>query len=308
MFKRQRPKRRQSRYLKKRRLKFLRIVLVLCVFLICFIGTGSRFLRANSVVVGNISIDGNSTIKASKIKNFATNELAGAYMAIFPKKSIFIFPEEEIEKNIKENIKRVKSVDISRNGFSSIKIILSERKPYALWCGQDEENKINEEGKNKKVEEGEKKEKAREVEGEKKEKENECFFIDKRGIIFSKAPFFTEDVYIRYYTNTLDDNLKNRLGKTIFEDGTFEKVKKFLSLLKQTDLEIKKVFEHKEGDFSILLESQCSVLFSSKQDIDEAFLNLKSALDSQPLLSTDIKDIEYIDVRFSEKVFYKIRK
>ncbi len=189
MFKRQRPKRRQSRYLKKRRLKFLRIVLVLCVFLICFIGTGSRFLRANSVVVGNISVDGNSTIKASKIKNFATNELAGAYMAIFPKKSIFIFPEEEIEKKIKENIKRVKSVEISRNGFSSIKIILSERKPYALWCRQVEDE-INEEGKNKKVEEREKKKKARETEADKKKKENKCFFIDKKGVIFSKAPFF----------------------------------------------------------------------------------------------------------------------
>lgn len=55
-------------------------------------------------------------------------------------------------------------------------------------------------------------------------------------------------------------------------------------------------------------ESRSYIIFKSKDDLEKLWITLLSAIETAPLkdsLSSELNDLDYIDVRFGNKVFYK---
>ena len=178
---------------------------------------------------------------------------------LIEKKNIFLFNKKEARGKILNNFPEIVEVIIKRNLPATIKIEIEERKPVALIC------------------------------------QNDCFFIDKKGIIFEK----TENNEILKIKNlTLNQELK--LGEKALEKEQLDKFLKIESNLKQ-DLGIKTDLIElvSEKRLNVYISEGWQVYFDLQGDIDWQLVELKTILEKEISLEEREK-LEYIDLRFDK--------
>lgn len=182
---------------------------------------------------------------------------------LIEKKNIFLFNKNETRKRILNNFSEIVEVDIKRNLPVTIKIEIEERKPVALIC------------------------------------QNNCFFIDKEGIIFEKA----ENIEILKIKNlTLNQELK--LGEPALAKEQLEKILKIASNMEQ-NLAIKIDFIElvSEKRLNIYTLEAWQVYFNLEDDIDWQLVELKTILEKEISLEEREK-LEYIDLRFEKTYIF----
>lgn len=74
-------------------------------------------------------------VEESRFLEVAEREIAGSYLGLIPRNSIFFFPERTIRARILAESPEIAAVSIARSTFTSIKIQVSKRAPIARWCG-----------------------------------------------------------------------------------------------------------------------------------------------------------------------------
>ena len=147
--------------------------------IIFLVGLGSWFLHRPTMQISEIVIHGNSVISDSDLKRVTKETLGGKYFYLFPRTNTFIYPEKEIEASILTSFKQIESIDLVRTNFRTLAMEVEEQSPYALWCF-DTSN-------------------AEEI-------LKECYFLNKEGLVYSKAPNFTGNVFFRFYGDLDDTN------------------------------------------------------------------------------------------------------
>lgn len=68
----------------------------------------------------------------------AKESLSGAYWYVFPRDSIFFYPEAAIRTAVMEEYPEISSLSISRTGFTSISLKTVSRTAAFWWCGTPE--------------------------------------------------------------------------------------------------------------------------------------------------------------------------
>ncbi len=258
-----------------RRPIFYVIILVFIFILVWLVAwqSGNSKITINKVV-----ISGGSTIYDERILKYARKELAGKYFGLFNKDNAFIYPKKQLENKILEQYKRILDVNIYADGMNSIIINVSERIPKYIYCGENIPESDSEIG--------------------------QCYFLDSTGYIFSKAPYFSGDVFFKFYGSVKDVN-DSPIGSYFLDKQDFKKT----NLLREgiDGLGIPLVmFEIKtEGDYVFYMKEGGKILFNKNQEYGGVLDNLDSAL--KDILSLN-KKINYIDLRFGNKVFYKFVK
>lgn len=189
---------------KIRRQKMLKWLLV--TFL--FFETGALLLGVLSDVskfaIKRVKITGAEAVSSKEIFALAQKELDGNYFGIYTKKNLFIYPAQTIEQKIYEKFPRVEQVALSISD-DELLISFSERKPEFVYCltGGAEE---------------------------------ECFYMDRLGFVFDRAPIFSDEVFFkilaqaslgRSTTTSEATSSKNILGANVFADGFFDKLLNF---------------------------------------------------------------------------------
>ena len=270
-----------SKKFAKKRKKFFWINISLIIFVILLFFTAIYYLlRLEKITISDISVQGNSAISTLEIITIANLELRGGYYYLFPKKNIFIFPNKKIEERIKDKWKRVDTVNIKRESLSAIKITVSEKTAKFLWCGD-----------------------VLSIDSEK----NQCYFIDKTGYVFSSAPSFSPNVYIRFYGNI---EASDPIGQEYLKVSDFEGLTSFIDGLLKADIKVSKLLSFNDGEYAFYLSSGPKILFNNRQDFRKTLGNLETLLNSDEY-KDDVKKsatpIDYIDVRFGNKVLYRFK-
>jgi len=195
--------------------------------------------------------------------------------------------DKDIKKEIlkKENIlnefKRIYSVKVKTIGINSIRIIVKERIPFALWCGDS----LYDDGRSIL---------------------DKCYFMDEVGFIFIEAPSLSDSVYFEFY-GTVDGGV---IGRQFLTKEEFSRVILFKDLLNSVDIKVDKFLIAKNGDYTFYINnwSETAIFFNGLQDFNKIFYNLRSAIDTKTAESggKDIfKGLKYIDLRFDNKVLFK---
>jgi hypothetical protein len=70
------------------------------------------------------------------MQSIATTTLAGTYYYVFPRNSFFFFPEDSIRQQILSEYPDISAVSISRASLDSIGIISIPREAALTWCGE----------------------------------------------------------------------------------------------------------------------------------------------------------------------------
>lgn len=202
----------------------------------------------------------NDFLQKKQIEEKLNPFLTDHYKFFLPKNNFFLFSGTEAEKFLLKNgfgFWKIKKVF-----FHTIYADFTETKPEFLYC-----------------------------------QNSECFYVDKNGIPYEMAPFFSQSPFA-----LLDLGKNAVLGEEFLSKNRADFLISFEKKI-ENKLKIKKV-EIKEdmkitfgGDWFLILQKE-------EQDAEKIYKNLFL------LLENKIKDrskIEYIDFRFTNKAFYKIR-
>src|SRR3989344_592375 len=268
---------------KQRRRVFLnKFILILIACLVIFVGLGfiSRLGRLN---IASTAVSGNKVVDAEIIKEKVNKDLAGYYFWLFPKTNIFFYPKNKIKENLALDLKRLENISLEVGDDRVLQISVSEREALYMWCG---EIILTETVPNEK---------------------EKCYFLDKNGFIFDEAPYFSGEVYFKFYGETRD---------SYFAKENFPQLVLFKETLGQMKLKPTVLYKMQNGDIKILLSSTNSslanpeIILKSDSDLGIVAENLSAALDTEPL-KTDFKkkysSLIYIDLRFGNKVYYKFK-
>ncbi|MEK7134199.1 MAG: hypothetical protein AAB819_00515 [Patescibacteria group bacterium] len=243
----------------------------------------------SEVTITGVRVSGAEVADEQDIVSRAEAALSGAYLFMFPKANFFLYPENAIVREILASDTRIKSTDVSRSGVE-ITVTVVEHTPTYLWCDttDDRRTRMNADGKERIDADGS------------EQGDEECFFTNDEGYVFSEAPLFSGNVYITLRGPLYGEGTDPR-GKRYLPLEQFKKISQLLALLSQQKIAAHSVRAMGSGDYAVGVRNGLEVRFSIAQDTGRLAENLQSA--SAALVDTN--DIEYIDLRFGNKVFYK---
>ena len=194
--------------LKKKRQRVLTYKILLSVFAFLLVFASLVYVsRIPSLNFGEVEIIGNKIVDEEMIKADVQKELAGYYLWFFPKTNIFLYPKKDISKVLHNTFFRLKDVSFSLGrsvtsealkNRKTLEVSVDERTAVYIWC--DEEAGSPAITTNQK-----------------------CYFMDEKGYIFDGAPYFSGEVYFKFYGPA-------DLG-TYFEKENFEQLIDFRDIL-----------------------------------------------------------------------------
>ena len=260
----------ESRLRLRKRRRLVRIGLLLLALLVLLFGGLVGIAHLSALRVSTVSVAGAQTLSSSTIEAFVRERLAGAYGYVFPKDNIFLYPKRPITAALMAAYPSLASADVHASDFHSIAVNVVERAPRALWC-----------------------------------EENHCFFMDENGVVYGEAPTFSEPVYT-VYRGVLTGNT---LPKQFLSPAEFQGLSALVDAIAQKlpGERIDRVAVDANKDVRISFASGFELLFALGDQGGDVFERLTLALTAEPLTKHKLSEFEYLDLRFGDKLYYKLK-
>lgn len=267
--------------LKKRRHKSLlnKFLILLFGLAVIFISL-SYISRLDNLNIKEIEIVGNKITETEILKTAIEQQIAGKYWWFFPKTNILYYPQNTIKNELQNKFKRLKDINLSIKDNKILEIVLTERVAKYTWCGVES------------------------LENQK------CYFLDEDGYVFDEAPYFSGDIYFKFY-GLLDT--ANPLG-SYFSKQNFKQLISFKDILVDMKLKIAALNIINNEDAEMILSKEASaatepkIIFKMNADFQHIAENLQATLNTEPLKSkykNKYRALQYIDLRFDNKVYDK---
>jgi hypothetical protein len=259
------------------------------------------FSRWEEVNINTLDIQGNKILDDESIKKVVEEDLKGYYLWFIPKSNTFLYPRKKIENDLEDKFKRIEELNVDILNNRVLKISIKERKAVYTWCGENiEEFDVSGHLEVDKV----------------NDVLEKCYFLNDEGYIFDKAPYFSGEVYFRFFGELSPvKDVSNPIG-SYFEPEIFNKLIFLKDNILDVDLYTQAFAVKENGDMEFYLSSKNSlvnsprVIFKRDADFVKIAENLQSAVKSEPL-NTTLKEkydsLNYIDLRFGNKIYYKFK-
>ena len=324
----------KSKRSKKRQNRRLKTTIIFIIVVVAFIMGGISWAFHNeNILIDSIQIKGAQSVDTEEVMKLAEENISGYRLWIFPKKNILIFPKNKLRVEILDKYKQIKNVVIKRDGFKAMVITISEREPFALWC--DGEAPVNKEfadvGDCYFVDNwgyiyasapyfhdhvyfelyGKSFLEVAEVTEETKEDED----VDKEKVIKNNEENSANEI-VEVKTETKEKELNAKItsdaeyiGKHFLPPSEFVRTMQFVSSLEKIDLPTHSLVIADSGLYELSLRSGGMLRFLPTQDYHRAINDLTTAYEKKFSKNFDLlpKDIEYIDIRFDNKVLFKFK-
>lgn len=276
------------RELKEKRKRYARIRFAIIVFVLCVIVGGLiAVTRLSQLQIKTIIVRGNYVVDADTVVSRATAILEETYAWVIPKRNVLLYPETYIRDQIQAEFPRFNTVSLHRENWSTLVIDVTERKNVYLWCDM--------------------------LPSASSSVEQNCYYVDDYGYVVSQSPSFSGNVYFVFYGKyTWADN-ESPIGKKLFTDDYFKQLIRFKEGIATQGLQAHGFITYPTGVLGFMLSPELSdikqkIVFTTTQDLDVLYENLLLALTSKDLpvkLKDEFSDLQYIDLRYDKKVYYK---
>ena len=269
----------------RRRARMIVRLFVILIFLASVVGGFSYLSHRDNLQIQNVRVEGAHTLSAVALQAAVERELAGNWAVIFSRKSAFLYPKDDITVALREHFPALASVQIgivglAEEGGAQLAVEVTEREPYALWCPAD----------------------------------GTCYALDNSGYVFASARQAgiargEKLVFVGGIASSSDP-----LGHNLLPD-TFADVLQTIEALSAVVpnpivARIEPTTEEEMAEtISLEYESGTEVRFYALQAKNAKLLaeNLHAALESEALKARALHEIEYIDLRFENRLYYRLR-
>jgi len=272
----------------KRKVGLIRFIILCVLLFISIIVALSYYSFDRRLAIKDTIINGTSIISWDEISKKVDENLSGKYMYLFSKRNIFTYPHNKLKESLMKAFPRIEGLDIKVRDYSLV-LDIKERLGAYLYCGLNLPEIKEDVGEN-------------------------CYFVNNDGYIFDKAPYFSGDIYFKYYTeiNKKDDRV---LGSQVFEPDNFHKLARFIDGV--TALGFKPIYlvKTEDNNYSLYLkatgdEPNPKVIFKEENDLETVLDNFKTAMGQKEFaneINSKYDTLSYIDLRFKNKVLYKFQ-
>ncbi|MEK7088433.1 MAG: hypothetical protein AAB952_01715 [Patescibacteria group bacterium] len=267
-------KRPNSLAVRRRRARLMSGILILIIFTIAIFSL-SWFLSQPFVVINNLTVSGNSLVAASDIIAAVKNILTDSYLGLFTKSNIFIYPEKTIRQTLTATFPAIKDIRGNIKSWQTLQLSVEERAPFALWC--------------------------RTIDA------TDCFYLDDDGLIFSTAAIFSDSIFLKFSGGQISAS-SSPIGKNFLPSDEFRRLNFFLDSLAPLNLMPASLIAGVD-EYQIYLKNGGRLIISIDDDLSKVLENLETILSSDNLKKALARGgvIDYIDLRYGNKIFYKFK-
>lgn len=225
--------------------------------------------------VAAVEIRGGKTVAAEALESKARDVLSGAYFYLVPRDNIFLYPKEELSAALLNAYPTLRGVEVRAENFTTIAVEAEDREPRALWCGESTE------------------------------RPELCLLLDEDGTAYTSAPDFSDNPYVRYYGSLNEEDLP----APFLSPESFRALSALVDALAQAQhpLGVEGVAVDEVDDARLRFENGFMLLFALKDDGGDVFERFSLALTAEPFNGRTLDDFEYLDLRFGDKLYYKLK-
>lgn len=263
-------------YLKKKKRAQRKRLLIIVSIILAILVVLVLIARLEKFRIQDISVSGATVIGGDMVENFSDEVLSGYYLWVVPKDNVLLYSSSRLEKSLMKKFPRFRSVETTLGGVNTLHISVIEREPHALYCGES----IIPEGA-------------------------VCFFLDKSGFIFDKAPAFSDGVYFVYAS---EPSLENPEGRQIVPADEFDTLSSFIENLLALNIDAISL-KIGRSEYDLTFRKGAHILWKEDSDIVLVYSNLETFLRSDVIKADkDFLDkIKQLDLRTDNKVFYTFK-
>ena len=287
----------ESRIAVQRRRQRVRITYVVSGAFVLLIILTVAFLRMPFLRVKTVDVLGTKTISEDDARVFVFRELSGNYAWLLPKDNTFLFSDKILADAVLSQFPRAESVIVRRKSLSRVQVSITERAPVGRWCGAGASVSVSENVASTSLQE--------EVVTAPR-----CILMDATGMAYELE---NSDVSIAgsgslpIWYGLLADN--STLPVQFLVPKTFASTRALVEAMtiKVNAGALVSVSIDVDDGARATFENGFSVLFGVNNETGVVMGHLLTAL-SLPIFSDrSISDFEYLDLRFGDKLYYRLR-
>ena len=255
---------------------FLRI---LTWFLILgFVGVvGYILLFSPFMTIEEISIKGEENLKKDEILVVVKESLAGKYLNVWQKNNFILASKGRIKNDLQGRFRRIEDVEVVKNFPNKLSIVIKEVKASLILCSGDP-----------------------------------CWVIDEKGRAFARADFSSNEFGERNLIVLRNSNAKNIAQEDVLVE---EDLKNFIletthRLESELSIRIKGEYSTPamiSGDLRAETSEGWKIFFNKNLGSKKTLEMLKAILENN-IDQEKRANLEYIDLRVSNKAYYKLKK
>ncbi len=263
---------RSSEPLKVRRQKERRIFLIgVCVvavllFVLALYGIWRPEVRIQSVTA--------SGPNAEAIQQTVLRTTWGTYWYVLPRNSIFFYPEADIRKAVQSEFPEVAAVSVSRSAFNALSVTAVPRISAFIWCGPSYDVASS---------------------------DGACYDTDAEGLVFKFADSTsTASSSLKIFAPLAGDNLDSPLKNKVVGAQHIPNALRFVKAIRSLNVPVTAI-SIRDDEADIWVPGPTSITYVLGHEEEAAIL----AASAFPTLDFTDGTIQYVDLRFSKKVYVK---
>lgn len=248
-------------------------------YLLAIIGASvlllSQLTMLDAMAIHTVEVRGNKATPSRELLEVVRENIRGHYLALFSRGHILLYPRWSIERDILERFPRIWEAGVDVENLTTISVNVSEREPVAEYCRTNAT----------------------------------CFFLDENGFVFAPAPV-PQDAPPDTIVYRGGDVSEHPVGEHFLAPDTFRSLAEFVGATVGFGIESVELRVADESEYRLLLAGGAEIVFDPADGYSGILENLGTVLGANEL-KTRLEDgrlieVEYIDLRYGNKVFYKI--
>lgn len=231
---------------------------------------------APRLTIQSITVQGTQYVPADLVLSYVESVLDDGSYHFLARDNIAVYPKDVIEAGIVRDFPRIKTASVGRASTFSNALVVSvaERAPFARWCAAPSGSSTA------------------------------CFLMDETGFVFSEhGPFDPKPNEQYVFSGGFDTD--NPIGRT-FEPDHLSGIVSLLAKLREARFAPLGVVKERADDLSIPLEQGFALKATYGSDPERVVRDLELVLASE-VLRGKVDELEYVDLRFGNRVYYKLK-
>ncbi len=274
---------REKKYTNKKK-SIVRIrVIISIIFFVCFVIASIVTMRLSALQIQQISITGLSAVREEDVQKEIMSALSGSYLAgLIPYRFLLVAPAQIIGDTLKQKFPLIAEVTVVKEFPNKLVLAVKERVMFGILC-------------NDAVSEDAVPDEHRDI---------GCSYLDTAGIAYDKAPQTQGFLIMKISTNASEVVIGSRAIDSLMM-GRIKDINSKLPSVINSPIVGYQLLRNVPREVRAMSKSGFSLMINRDDDLDHALYVLKTVLEKE--IGSRRNNLDYVDLRFGNKVFYKFK-